>query len=209
MTNTDDAIDKWDPKRVVVWVTRLISYIVYFYVLLVEIILLLGFILLLFGANPSSGFVSWAYRNLDRVMEPFRGIFSPIEIGETGNDVPAVFETSVLFAMVIYGIIALILHAIIQWLTHRMNLIDADQRAEAQRQEYERASAELEARRAAAGLPPTNPAPVAPVTAPVTPAPVTPAPTAPVTPAPDPAPAPTTSAPTTSTTPPPPPPPPS
>ena len=175
MTNTDDVIDKWDPKRVVVWVTRLISYVVYFYVMLVEIILLLGFVLLLFGANPNSGFVDWAYRNVDRVMEPFRGIFSPIEIGETGNDVPAVFETSVLFAMVIYGIIALLLHAAIQWLTHRMDLIDRDQRAEAQRKEYERASAELEARRAAAGLPPTNPAPVAP-TIPPTPPPPPPAP---------------------------------
>jgi hypothetical protein len=171
MTNTDDAVDKWDPKRLVVWATRLISYIVYFYVMLVEIILLLGFILLLFGANPESGFVDWAYRNLDRVMEPFRGIFSPIEIGETGNDVPAVFETSVLFAMVIYGIIALLLHAAIQWLTSRMDMIDRDMRAEAQREEYDRASAELEARRAAAGLPPTNPAPVAPTIPPAPPPP--------------------------------------
>jgi hypothetical protein len=170
MTNTDDAVDKWDPKRLVVWATRLISYIVYFYVMLVEIILLLGFILLLFGANPESGFVDWAYRNLDRVMEPFRGIFSPIvEEGET--EVPMVFDTSVLFAMVIYGIIALLLHAAIQWLTSRMDMIDRDMRAEAQREEYDRASAELEARRAAAGLPPTNPAPVAPTIPPAPPPP--------------------------------------
>jgi hypothetical protein len=171
MTNTDEGVDKYDPRRLVVWVTRLISYVVYFYILLVEIILLLGFILLLFGANPESGFVDWAYRNLDRVMEPFRGIFSPIEIGQTGNDVPAVFATSVLFAMVIYGIIALVLHAVIQWLTHRIDQIDRDQRAAAQRDEYDRATAELEARRAAAGLPPTNPAPIAPTIPPVPPPP--------------------------------------
>jgi hypothetical protein len=171
MTNTDDGVDKYDPRRLVVWVTRLISYVVYFYILLVEIILLLGFILLLFGANPESGFVDWAYRNLDRVMEPFRGIFSPIEIGQTGDDVPAVFATSVLFAMVIYGIVALVLHAVIQWLTNRIDMIDRDQRAAVQREEYDRATAELEARRAAAGLPPTNPAPIAPTIPPAPPPP--------------------------------------
>lgn len=224
MSNLDTGVDKWDPKRVVVWVTRAVSYVAYVYVLFVEIILLLGFLLKLFGANPTSGFVDWAYRNLDRVMEPFRGIFSPIELGTPGNsDVPAEFETSVLFAMVIYGILLLVIHIVIQWLTHRIDKIDRDAKAESQRDEYDRAAMELEARRAAAGLPPTNPAPVAPSVPPVpapapsAPAPVaepaapnppaaTPAPTAPAPPPPDPTPA-STPRPGSTPTPPPPPPP--
>jgi hypothetical protein len=207
MSNLDTGVDKWDPRRVVVWVTRAVSYVAYVYVLFVEIILLLGFLLKLFGANPTSGFVDWAYRNLDRVMEPFRGIFSPIELGTPGNsEVPAEFETSILFAMVIYGLVALVIYIVIQWLTHRIEKMDREARAHAQREEYERATAELEARRAAAGLPPTNPGPVAPSVPPSPPiVPATPSsPGVPHAPT-----APTPTQPQPTRTPPPPPPPPS
>ena len=63
-------------RRVVLLIAKAVSYLVYAYLIVVEIILLLGFVLLLFGANPSVGFTEWVYRNLDRVMSPFRGIFS-------------------------------------------------------------------------------------------------------------------------------------
>src|SRR6478752_7178654 len=100
-----------------VWVARVISYLIYAYLIVVEIILIIGFFLLLFGANPSAGFTQWAYRNLDRVMEPFRGIFTPIQIGTTSGDVEAVFETSVVFAMIVYGILAMVISAVIPWLS--------------------------------------------------------------------------------------------
>lgn len=61
-------------------------------------------------------------------MRPFRGIFEPIELGTTGNDVEAVFDTSVLFAMVIYGIVVLVIHAVISWLSGRIERIDAENR---------------------------------------------------------------------------------
>jgi len=207
MSSIDNGIDKWDPKRVIVWVTRAITYVAYAYILFVEVILALGFLLKLFGANPSSSFVQWSYRNLDRVMEPFRGIFSPIELGTPGNsEVPAEFETSILFAMVIYGLVALVIYIVIQWLTHRIEKMDREARAHAQREEYERATAELEARRAAAGLPPTNPGPVVPSVPPSPPiVPATPSsPGVPHAPT-----APTPTQPQPTRTPPPPPPPPS
>jgi len=116
------------PRRIVAVTARIITYVLYFYILVVEAVLLLGFLLLLFGANPSSPFVQWAYRNLERTMEPFRGIFAPIELGVAGNDVPAVFETSIVFAMVVYGIVALVIHAAIDWLTNRIAKIDRDDR---------------------------------------------------------------------------------
>lgn len=132
-------------KRHLLWLARAVGYLVYAYVVVVEIILAFGFFLLLFGANPSSGFVEFMYRNLDRVMDPFRGIFSPIELGMTGeSDVEAVFETSVLFAMIVYGLLAIVVHALISWLTHRMNRLE--------REDYEyrrRRAAEDAARRAA------------------------------------------------------------
>ena len=74
--------------RIAAIVARFISYLAYVYIIFVEVILFLGFFLLLFGANPSSSFVEWAYRNLDRAMKPFRGIFTPIELGTTnGNQI--------------------------------------------------------------------------------------------------------------------------
>ena len=100
-------------RKAIVWVVRALSYLVYFYLIVVEIVLFIGFFLLLFGANPSAGFTQWAYRNLDRVMAPFRGIFTPIQLGTTTADVQATFDTSVLFAMIIYGIVALIFSAFI------------------------------------------------------------------------------------------------
>jgi hypothetical protein len=120
-------------RRIIVLVARAISYLVYFYLIAVEIILVLGFILLLFGANPSAGFTDWVYRNLDRVMEPFRGIFTPIQLGTTNGDIPSIFETSVLFAMIVYGILALVFHAVISWLSQRLRYLEAA--ADAERRE--------------------------------------------------------------------------
>ena len=115
-------------RRVVLWGSRALSYLVYAYLLAVEVILFLGFFLLLFGASPSAGFTEWVYRSLDRAMEPFRGIFTAIELGTTaGNDIPSVFDTSVLFAMIVYGIVALVTHAFIVWLTSRLNRIEIEE----------------------------------------------------------------------------------
>lgn len=40
-------------RKAIVWIARAISYLVYFYLIVVEIILFIG--VLLFGANPSAG----------------------------------------------------------------------------------------------------------------------------------------------------------
>lgn len=158
-------------RKVILWIARLVSYLVYFYLIVVEIILLIGFFLLLFGANPTAGFTQWAYRNLDRVMDPFRGIFSPIELGTTGNDVEATFDTSVLFAMIIYGILALVLGALINWLSTRLHRIQDVE-------DYNRKLADLAAQQAAqqaahqgagAPLPPSDPTPPPPPPGPPTP----------------------------------------
>lgn len=131
-------------KRHLLWLARAVGYLVYAYVIVVEIILAFGFFLLLFGANPTSDFVEFMYRNLERVMDPFRGIFTPIELGMTGgNEVQSVFETSVLFAMIVYGLLAIAIHALIAWLTGRMDRL--------QREDYEyrrRRAAEQAARQA-------------------------------------------------------------
>ena len=126
-------------RRAITWVARLISYLVYAYVVVVEVILGIGFFLLLFGANPTNDFVEWIYRSLNRAMEPFRGIFNPVQLGESGNqEVASVFDASVLFAMIIYGLLAILIHAFIRWLTYRLYKLEVeeaklDQQAEQQR----------------------------------------------------------------------------
>jgi uncharacterized protein YggT (Ycf19 family) len=175
-------------RKAVVWTVRAISYLLYAYLIVVEIILVIGFFLLLFGANPTAGFTQWAYRNLERVMEPFRGIFPPIELGTTGNDVPAIFDTSVLFAMIIYGIVALLISALIGWLSGRLEQIHAAEGELARQAEIAQLQADADARLLAAQQAaavaaaqaqapiPQEPAPTSVPSAPVAP---TPPPTSP------------------------------
>ena len=108
-------MDFKDPKEVTVWLTRAIAYVAYAFLLISEFLLLQGFLLRLFGANPDSDYVQWAYRSLERVMAPFRGMFTPIELD--GN---SVLDTSILFAMVMYGIALLAVRALLDWLTYRL-----------------------------------------------------------------------------------------
>jgi uncharacterized protein YggT (Ycf19 family) len=101
-------------------VARALVYFIYFFVMAALVILVLGFFLLLFGANPDAPFAEWTYRALNRVMAPFRGLFEPIKL-----DGKSVFDTSVLFAMIVYSIVGMGLHALIDWLTYRIALTES------------------------------------------------------------------------------------
>ena len=114
-----------DFKRTATWTARALTYFAYAWAVINEFILIIGFTLLLFGANPDAGFTQWAYRNLDRVMEPFRGIFTAVPVGTGAGDVQPVLDTSILFAMLVYAIIALALRSLIDWLAYRLAKIDA------------------------------------------------------------------------------------
>ena len=97
---------------VVARIARALTYLVYAFVIVALIILLLGFFLQLFGANPGAPFAEWLYRGLRRVMAPFRGLFEPVAL-----DGRSVLDISILFAMLVYAIVGLALHAFIEWLT--------------------------------------------------------------------------------------------
>ena len=92
-----------------------LTYLVYGFVLVALVLLLLGFFLLLFGANPDAPFAEWVYRGLERVMAPFRGLFEPVPL-----DGRSVLDVSILFAMIVYGLAAFALKAVIDWLTDRI-----------------------------------------------------------------------------------------
>lgn len=107
-------------------IARALTGLAYVFVVAALVILLFGFFLLLFGADPHAPFAEWVYRALERVMAPFRGLFEPVRL-----DGRSVLDVSILFAMLVYGIAALCLHATIHWLTARiveLSLYDTEAR---------------------------------------------------------------------------------
>ncbi len=101
------------PIPVFLKIGRVLVWIIYAIVLVTAFLLLLAFFLRLAGANPGSSFVDWVYRNADRAMEPFRGIFPDHELD--GN---SVVDTSLLFATVFYFVFALLIDVVLRWITH-------------------------------------------------------------------------------------------
>ena len=140
-----------DAKWTTIWMARALAYVVYAYLIIVEVLLLQGFLLRLFGADESAGYTRWAYNSLDRVMEPFRGIFTPIEFEGS-----SVLDTSILFATVIYGIIAILIRSLLDWFTMRL--------AKEQREHDKQAAMDA----AAAAVPAAQAYPATPIVAPTT-----------------------------------------
>ena len=68
----------------------------------VESLLGLRFMLKIFGANSSNGFVDWVYEMSGVLLDPFRGIF-PVKVFVNQY----VLEFSTLFAMLVYALIGL------------------------------------------------------------------------------------------------------
>lgn len=112
--------DENTPKVLLLKAGRILVWFVYFVIVLVLVLLTIAFFLQLFGANPYAGFSQWIYRNTARAMQPFRGLFPPIEVSDQST-----LDTSLLFAMVIYGLVALAIHALIDWLTRTLHRDEA------------------------------------------------------------------------------------
>ena len=109
------------PIPVFLKIGRVIVWVVYAIVLLTAILLTLAFFLRLAGANPESGFVEWVYRSTERAMRPFRGIFPTHDINGS-----SVLDTSLLFAAVVYFVIALLIDILLRWFTHRLRRQERD-----------------------------------------------------------------------------------
>jgi uncharacterized protein YggT (Ycf19 family) len=96
-------------------ITRWLVLFLYGFLVVTEVVLVLAFFLRLFDASTSAPFTQWVYRAADRVLEPFRGIFPTLK-GESGS----VLDLSILFAMLMYGIFAMGVHALIEWIDRRI-----------------------------------------------------------------------------------------
>ena len=94
---------------------KVIVWIVYALAVLTAFLLVMAFLLRLAGANPGSAFVDWVYRNAELAMRPFRGIFPTHELGGA-----AVVDLSLLFAALMYLIVALLVDIALRWITQHL-----------------------------------------------------------------------------------------
>ena len=120
-------------KRWILWVGKLFVLVIYLVLLAYSVIVGMAFVLQLLGANPTSDFADWVYRAAESITEPFRGIFPTTQVSTRST-----FNASWLFALMIYLVVAVMLHGVIDWITRRISGID---RAE----EHERMMAALDA----------------------------------------------------------------
>lgn len=137
--NTPSALTQEPPKekRYLLTFGRVLAYLAYAYVVVVEIILGLAFILQLFGASQDASFVQWVYRSMQRAMEPFRGIFPSVDLTSGANGQHnAVLDTSLLFAMLVYAIVAWAIHLAIYWFTKQLNRFERERADALNRQAY-------------------------------------------------------------------------
>lgn len=86
----------------------MIASIIYLIAGIIEVLIGLRFVLLLLGANPASGFVSWIYGWSEPLIAPFYGIFGQQSATTTdgGVVVASVFDWTALIALIVYGLIA-------------------------------------------------------------------------------------------------------
>ena len=115
-----------ETKRWILWVGKLLTLVVYLVFLAYAIIVGIAFVLQLLGANPTADFADWIYRAAENITQPFRGIFPPIE-GDNGS----VLDLSLLFAMIMYGLLALAVEWVAEWLGQRIRVETVKSAAEA------------------------------------------------------------------------------
>jgi uncharacterized protein YggT (Ycf19 family) len=101
-----------------IWLMRIARWLVLFVyaiAIIALVVLTIAFFLRLFGANTDAPFVQWIYRSEGRFMQPFRGIFPPVEVSDQ-----SVLDVSVLFGVLMYGLFAVAIHAAVEWLDRKL-----------------------------------------------------------------------------------------
>jgi hypothetical protein len=115
METTTEPDHAGSARVTVAKIAKVLLWVVYVWLIVNLVLLVLAFILLLLGANPTASFVEWVYRSVGRTMAPFRGMFEPIQLnGES------VLDTSLLFAMIVYSLATLFLRFAIDWVSARI-----------------------------------------------------------------------------------------
>ena len=91
---------------------------------IIDGLLLIRLVLKLLGANPHAGFASFTYGVTDFFLAPFRGLLPTYVSGQS------VFELSLVFAILIYSLIALALVRIVAISLSRSVMVSQHSRSE-------------------------------------------------------------------------------
>lgn len=104
--------------------SKVISYVVYFWAMFGIVVLSLRVFLLAFSANQTAGFVEFIYRTSADYMEPFRAIFPPKVVGDTGY-----FDVSAVFAIIIYLLFAWGVSALTNYIQSKIDAVNEAEKA--------------------------------------------------------------------------------
>jgi YggT family protein len=99
-------------------ITRFVLGLINFFLGLAEIFLGLRVLFRFFGANPDASFVHWVYTSSSVLLQPFRGIFPTAVIARDH-----VIDFSAIFAMIVYGLVALLFASLVGYVTPRHTTI--------------------------------------------------------------------------------------
>ncbi len=81
--------------------SKVAAWLMYLWVLFGIIVLVLRVLLLAFSASTTAGFYQFVINTSTQYLNPFRGLFPPHTVGETGY-----LDVSALFAIVVYIFVA-------------------------------------------------------------------------------------------------------
>lgn len=114
-------------------VSKIAAWLFYFWVVAGIAFLLMRVFLLATSANMSAGFSNFVLNVSNDYLQPFRGIFPPKGVGETGY-----LDISALFAVVVYLFLAWGFKALIDYVQGKIDVSKAEQKARIQKLEAQK-----------------------------------------------------------------------
>jgi len=117
------------PEAAVVslWVGRMLLWLVYAFATVAAILLLIDFFLQLTGANPAAPFAAWVYRSSAVLLTPFRSLYPTAKVPDSRS----VLNLSIVFAIFMYGLFAVLFAAAMGWFDHWIRGLQARSRHDA------------------------------------------------------------------------------
>lgn len=97
-------------------ISKILAWVMYAWAFVGIIFLSLRVFLLAFSANPTTPFVRFIYNTSADYLQPFRGIFPPRSVGETGY-----LDVAAIFAIIIYLLFAWGFSALVAYVQSRID----------------------------------------------------------------------------------------
>ncbi len=111
--------------------SKVISWLMYIWVMIGVVALGLRVFLLAFSANTATGFANFVMEVSGDYLRPFRGIFELREVGETGY-----LDVSAIFAIIIYLFVAWGFKSLIEYVQDKIDTSKREQKEARLREEW-------------------------------------------------------------------------